>query len=85
VEIKINWYELRLLCIWAENWAEEKCDQDSQSTFEAIVERLDKYRPEGSAALTLTQEVKDLQEVYPDAMLVKGDKVLVPPRKAGKA
>jgi len=85
VEIKINWHELRLLCIWAENWAEAKCDDDARSTFEAIVERLEKYRPEGSAALTIAREVKDLQEIYPDAMLVKGDKVLVPPGKAGKA
>jgi len=85
VEIKINWHELRLLCNWAENWAVEKCDDDARSTFEAIADRLEKYRPEGGAALTLTQEVKDLQEVYPDAMLVKGDKVLVPPRNVGKA
>jgi len=85
VEIKINWHELRILCIWAENWAEEKCDQDSRSMLEAMMNRLDKYRPEGGAALTLTREVKDLQEVYPETILVKGNKVLVPPRKVGKA
>ena len=88
VEIKINWHELRILCIWAENWAEAKFDQDSRdsrSMLEAMMNRLDKYRPEGGAALTLTREVKELQEVYPETILVRGDKVLVSPMKVGKA
>jgi len=85
VQIKINWHELRILCNWAENWAEAKCDQDSRSMLEAMVDRLDKYRPEGGTALTLTREVKDLQEMYPETTLVRGDTVLVPPREVGKA
>ena len=85
VEIKINWHELRILANWAENWAEAKCGQDSRDTLQAILDRLEKYKPKDGAALTLTQEVKDLQEVYPEVTLVRGDTVLVPPRKVGKA
>lgn len=85
VEVKINWHELRILTIWAENWAEAKCEQDSRDTLHAILDRLEKYRPKGGAALTLAREVQDLQEVYPEMALVRGDTVLVPPRKVGKA
>lgn len=85
VEIKINWHELRILCSWAENLAEVKCDEDSRSMLEAMMNRLDKYRPEGGAALTLTREVKELQEVYPETTLVMDGKVLVSPMKVGKA
>jgi hypothetical protein len=85
VEIKINWHELRILANWAEYWAEEKCELDSKDTLQAILDRLEKYRPEGGAALTLAREVKDLQEVYPETTLVRGDKILVPPRRIGKA
>jgi hypothetical protein len=85
LDIKINWHELRLLSIWAENWSEEKCDEDSRETLQAILDRLEKYRPKGGAALSLIREVKDLQEMYPETTLIKGDKMLVPPRKVGKA
>lgn len=60
VTLKINWHELRILTIWASNWAQKKCPADAQRTLASILRRLDGQRPAEFAALTLLQEIKEL-------------------------
>ena len=84
VTVRINWHELRILGIWASNWA-EKCGEDAPKVLEAILGRLDKYRPEGAAALTLMEEVKELQDHFPSATLFKDGKMVMPPKEEGHA
>jgi hypothetical protein len=60
VTIKINWHELRILGIWASNWAEAKFrDEDGHRTLRAILARLQAQHP-GKAPLSLEGELKDL-------------------------
>ena len=64
IEIKTNWHELRILGIWASNWAHEKLggekDRDSVKALNAIIKRLEAQRKEGWPALTLFGEVQEL-------------------------
>lgn len=87
VEIRINWHELRFLTIWAKNWAAAMGDKgkDSEKTLDAIINRLMKYRPEGVPALTIELEMEELQESFPGAMLLRGKKVVVPPKAHGES
>jgi hypothetical protein len=64
--ININWHELRILTIWASNWAQEKCDPGSQRALETILRRLDAQRPKGWAGLTVFQEIKELPQQLKD-------------------
>ena len=81
VMVKINWHELRILGIWAENWARriEKDSQGSVGVVDAIATRLEKQFPE-KTPVTLCREIAKLQDVFPSAMLVTSDnEVIVPP------
>lgn len=60
--ININWHELRILTIWASNWAAEKCDKSAQNALENIIKRLEPQRKSGWPALTLLGEIKELPE-----------------------
>lgn len=81
VTIKINWHELRILTIWASNYA-EKLPAHSKATLAAILRRLDAQKPNDRfAALTLAGEIRALQEAGFDAELLKGDGTVVAPRK----
>lgn len=68
--IKINWHELRILSIWAENWA-RKCDNDDNAkmkcvlTINCIAKRIQKQYPE-KTPLTLSGEIDDLKKSYQD-------------------
>ena len=60
--VKINWHELRILTIWAENWA-SRCKEDNATmpvTVEAIARRLEKQYPK-KTPLTLAGEVGQLR------------------------
>lgn len=59
-EVKINWHELRILTIWASNWAAAKCGESQQKTVNSIIERLEKQRKEDWPALTILGEIKEL-------------------------
>jgi hypothetical protein len=59
VTINVNWHELRILAIWAENWAERFKEKDGggmQRIVNIIAGRLHAQYPE-KAALTLTGEL----------------------------
>lgn len=69
VEIKINWHELRVLMIWAENWARH-CDNGDNPPEEkmllsifTIAERLQKQFPD-KTKLTLFSEIRELRKDY---------------------
>jgi len=87
VTIKISWHELRILCIWASAWMNhaEDFNQDTKETFSAIVGRLMKSRPANAPALTLEEEFRELQDLFPGASLYKGDKVVILPKDVGEA
>lgn len=80
VLLPINWHELRILTIWASNYA-EKLPDDSRMALHKILKRLDKHRPEGCSALTLVGEIKELQEVFPTASLYVDNELIVPPKE----
>ena len=79
VSVPINWHELRILTIWASNWAEQ-LDDDCKIDLMAILKRLDKHRPKGGAALTIVGEFKELQQHFPNSELWMDGEVIVPPK-----
>ena len=63
VELKINWHELHLLCVWAENWAramKKSGDPDGFKVLYSIIKELQDQYPD-MQALTLSGELKQLQ------------------------
>lgn len=65
--VKINWSELRILGIWAENWARQ-CDREEPAsgyncirTIHSIAYRLQKQHPD-YPPLTLSGEIRKIQE-----------------------
>jgi hypothetical protein len=69
VTVKINWHELRILSIWAENWAKkiQKDDPEANSgcllTIMSIAGRLQNQHPD-KTKLTLFSEIRDLRKDY---------------------
>lgn len=61
VTIKLNWHELRILTIWASNWAGEKCPPHSQRTLKHVLARIQAQHP-GKTPLTLFGEVQEIVE-----------------------
>ncbi|TAK10594.1 MAG: hypothetical protein EPO32_14785 [Anaerolineae bacterium] len=61
--IEVNWHELRILGIWASNWAAEKFgnDVDSARALRGILSRLERQAP-GMPPLTLGGELRLVRE-----------------------
>lgn len=60
VDLKINWQELRILVMWASNYA-KTLGTDAQFTMACIADRLRKLRPEPAAGnLTLLEDIQDI-------------------------
>jgi hypothetical protein len=67
----INWHELRILTIWAENWAKYIDDKESSNpnhknmplTIMIIAERLQKQFP-NKVKLTLFSEIRELRKSF---------------------
>jgi uncharacterized CHY-type Zn-finger protein len=66
VTIKINWHELRILGIWAENYASTIEDQTpgSRMVVASIADRIQKQFPD-KIPLTLSAELRELKKHYP--------------------
>lgn len=82
VTVRVNWHELRILGIFASNWAREACkgdDNDTQGAVSAILNRIRAQYPE-RAPLTLFDEIKEVQEVYPEMELVDESGTVVVPK-----
>lgn len=80
ITLRINWHELRILTIWASNYAGAKdFPIASRQALESILKQLEAQRPEGFAPLTLAGEVRQLQEAGYDAEMRDGEgNVIVP-------
>lgn len=71
VTIKINLHELRILSIWADNWAREKCDQDVQEMLDAVLRALGRQLP--GVSLTMEAEFQRLADALgSDVEVVSG-------------
>lgn len=67
VEVKVTWHELRVLVIWAKQWANRnKSEHDDMSrVVYGIADRL--YQQHlARPPLTLAGEITDLKEKFPD-------------------
>jgi predicted nucleic acid-binding Zn-ribbon protein len=64
VMVAINWHELRILVMWAENWANRSVeDKDGATkTVQAIAGRIQRQWPEINQPLTLSGEIGQLRE-----------------------
>lgn len=60
VEIKVNWHELRILGMWAENWAIHNDDAIMVQTVRVITSLIHQQFP-GRLSLTLSGELRDLR------------------------
>lgn len=88
VAIRINWHELRILTIFADNWAgvceDRDPGKDTRVTVRAIVRRLEaQYRDR--TPLSILGELKRAQEhgIVGDAELISasGEREILPARK----
>ena len=70
LNVSININEVRLLCIWAENWASRFTGKDAEhkEVVYAIANRIKKQLPESLAKvpLTMRDEFSDLKQSFPD-------------------
>jgi hypothetical protein len=78
VSVDINWLELRILCTWAEQWAHHIDTNYPQNkswpllhTVHSIVKDLQIQYPT-YPVLTLSAEVSELKEKYPDIKVIGG-------------
>ena len=62
VQISINWHELHILCVWAENYAREN---DLQNTVFTIAKRIQDQHPTLSP-LTLAAELGEVAKQFED-------------------
>lgn len=81
VTLRINWHELRILTIWADNWA-LKLEPATRKSLHAIIERLEAQRPDGFPSLTIGGEIRDMQASGIDAELRDSHGNVIVPRKA---
>ncbi len=61
VTVSINWHELRLLCIWAENW--QRSLKERSTVVYAIARRIAAQHP-GRSPLTLAGEIADVAKQF---------------------
>lgn len=72
IQVKINWHELRILCIWAKNWQdytvnkpnENEPDKTSTQVVDIITKELEKQRPEGAAPLSILGELQEVANTF---------------------
>lgn len=72
--ISINYHELRVLCMWSENWAdrhgtkETATEEDKRmpDVVKAIAARLRPQLPEGKRSITMRDEFSELADKFPE-------------------
>lgn len=72
VMVKINTHELRILFIWAENWARTFKDDklNSMLMLDNMAQAVESQLPaELWAPMTMTRELKDLKENFPKSKI----------------
>lgn len=60
--ITINPHELRILTIWASNWATEKCTDDNRRSLKGLLGALSKQLP--GVPLTLRAEFQEIADEF---------------------
>lgn len=60
-DLRINIHELRILTIWASNWAAEKCDASARRSLKGILGALREQLP--GECLTMDDEFKELAKL----------------------
>lgn len=65
VQVQINWHELRILGMWAENWAVSHDNAQMVKTVRTIARLVEQQFP-GKPSITLSGEFRDLREALPD-------------------
>lgn len=76
VDVRINWHELRILVMWAENFEQSALKNEPNhklGVVAAIAKALSKFKPEGGAPLRFAEEFAELQQEYPQAELLDGE------------
>jgi len=82
VTVKVNWHELHVLCVFAENWA-RKVDEDMKDdspikhllNIMCIAERLQRQHPD-KAPLTLFSEIRQLRKDVAESDDMSGVKIV---------
>ena len=78
--VKLNWHELRILTLWADNWAQRECGAPARKSLAAIIQRLQAQGKTGWPALTLAGEVLGMQHEGIEAELRDADGNVIVPR-----
>jgi predicted nucleic acid-binding Zn-ribbon protein len=72
--IRINPHELRVLTIWASNWADKHCDASATRSLKGILGAIHQQLPDVS--LTMREEFLDLAKVTgSDVTVIQGGEV----------
>ena len=65
--VRVNWHELRILVMWAMNWASRQADrrEDSEQAVAAIARRLAHQKPDPAwPGLTMGDDIRELAEAF---------------------
>jgi len=66
VDVNINWHELRILCIWAEQWGhmqEKEGSIGASGTIYTIAHKIQCQHPNMKLPLTLSSEITSLKKI----------------------
>ena len=85
VTLTLNWFDLRCLANWAQNWIEahkESC-ADQVPYLDRLLDSLRVHRPKGAPGLTLRDEIGQLHDAGINAELTDGagNVLMKPPTK----
>lgn len=68
VDVRVTWHELRLLVIWAENWANKHKDSPGSESMPRVVygiaDRLMSQHLDQKTGLTLSSEIAELRAAF---------------------
>lgn len=82
VRVSVNWQELRVLVVWAENWARERVPAEGPTApvelIHHIARRLEDQHPDRAlqVPLTLAGEVRYIQDLFPGATVEGNDALM---------
>jgi hypothetical protein len=78
VMVSVNWHELRVLVIWAENYAGKQVDQQGKQLAKvvlSIARRIEDQHPDRALALplSLAGELRQLMDEHPQTQIISGN------------
>jgi predicted nucleic acid-binding Zn-ribbon protein len=87
VQVTVNWHELRILVMWAENYeaaivaSDPVANGSSKGAIAAIAKRLMRFRPDGAPPLRFADEFAELQDHFPTTELLDGSGRVITPKR----